>query len=160
MSTTIKDIIACLEVAKSYMAILLTDMKDDLNRSAFCEMLRSDISRANDVLDNLRLGNVDEILKVKEEASHWKANHDNQVRLKHILSDRLDLPLERSQAAEYYEAVQELSKKTSKILIRLLQQHMERFGAIDGAHDPERIELVESLRELDELETRSKTKRS
>ena len=39
-----------------------------------------------------------EVEAAKAEASHWKANHDNQVRRARVLMERTDMPLERVRA--------------------------------------------------------------
>lgn len=46
-----------------------------------------------------------ELAAAKAERDHWKSNHDNQVALSRILKDRIDMPLERTNAFETSQAV-------------------------------------------------------
>lgn len=50
---------------------------------------------------------VEEIVQLKKEVQHWKANHDNQVEKTRLLMDRTDLPVERVQAYRKVEAMEQ-----------------------------------------------------
>ena len=47
-----------------------------------------------------------ELLGMKKERDHWRANHDNQVALKLMLQDRRDLPADRTRAYRELERLQ------------------------------------------------------
>ena len=74
----------------------------------------------------------DELLRDRDrvcaEARHWKSNHDNQVRKNRLLTDRLDMPVERIKA---YEQVDRLEKLAAYLyyLVESYQDHYERGGA-------------------------------
>ena len=54
---------------------------------------------------------ADEIERLEREAVHWKANHDNQVRIARILKERTDMPVERVAAFnEWQKDRRELDK--------------------------------------------------
>lgn len=133
-------IVSVLESVRSLLAILAVESGNDVNKTMFFDMVKTELGELNKVIAHLRPNGSTPTLHFKDEFAeelrlnpqaqelyedlrkqivHWKSNHDNQVKLKHILSDRLDLPLERSQAAQYVEEVMEENKKLKAELEQL-----------------------------------------
>lgn len=85
---------------------------------------------------------LDEIVALRAERDHWKANHDNQVVQKRIATKRPDLPYERSRVAGEVEArINELMQKLEALRgerdseSRWAKQYMDealRYKAIAG----------------------------
>lgn len=59
---------------------------------------------------------ADELNRLDREAKHWKANHDNQVALKQLASQRSDLPADRVPAYEHLAKLAEENQRLREIL--------------------------------------------
>lgn len=85
-----------------------------------------------------------EVMALKKERDHWKANHDNRVAAARLLHYRLDLPLERVKAYEKYVELQEklaemestwLSPSAYEALIQERQETLAELAAVTKERD-------------------------
>lgn len=71
----------------------------------------SDQQTANSIMQGRIESYQQSLAEAEKERDHWKANHDNQVKLKQIYMDRPDLPFDRTDA---HRQLQELQKKLAE----------------------------------------------
>lgn len=61
----------------------------------------------------------EEIMRLRHTVAHWKSNHDNQVRLKQLVSRRTDLPLHYSEAFRQLSRLVEENRRLRATLLNV-----------------------------------------
>jgi chromosome segregation ATPase len=112
--------------AKTEDVQAMHDLIDEAMKAALAQSLedRRDLSEAVDELVKERDQYHDDLVKAHKERDQWKANHDNQVKIRRAVCGRPDLHL-----VEERRVLAEALAKADEEIDRLRQAMGERFDA-------------------------------